>query len=148
MNYKEIMELTEWLEKSSFTSYSLSINGVHISVSKQNAVQNPDIGHTSETVPVPHTQDIIASEPQAQLAASHIISSPIVGIYYESASPETPAFVQVGQHVKKGDTLCILEAMKVMNEITADVDGVVTEIFVSNGDMVEACMSLFEIAVS
>jgi len=132
MNYKEIRELTEWLEKSSFTAYSLSVNGVNLSISKQQGTVQPCI----ESVPFQNSQ-----------ADIHIISSPIVGTYYESASAGNPAFVQVGQYVKKGDTLCILEAMKVMNEITADVDGIVAEIFVSNGSMVEACMPLFRIEV-
>jgi len=135
MNYKEIRELTEWLEKSSFTAYSLTIDGVHLSISKQQMAGQPCL----ESIPQSNIKTL-----QADI---HIISSPIVGTYYESASSGNPAFVQVGQYVKKGVTLCILEAMKVMNEITADVDGVVAEIFVSNGSMVEACMPLFRIEI-
>jgi len=152
MNFNEIKELTEWLEKSSFTAYSLTIDGVHISVSKQQAPPIQYFGHPSEVthapplqladdkLPVPTQQYDLNTDTDA-----HIISSPIVGIYYESANAESPAFVEVGQKVKKGDTLCILEAMKVMNTITADVDGTITEIFASNGSMVEACMPLFKI---
>ena len=77
----------------------------------------------------------------------HLITSPIVATYYESSSPESEALAKVGQKVKKGDVLCILEAMKIMNEIVSDVDGVVVEIFASNGDMVEARMPLFRIEV-
>jgi len=159
MNYKEIMELTEWLEKSSFTAYSLTINGVSLSVSKQQAAQQP-IGHiTSMPAAMPAPMPIVVSQQNSvetesakpavvnKTAEGHIVRSPIVGTYYESSSPENPAFVKVGQKVKKGDVLCILEAMKIMNEITSDVDGTVLEIFASNGDMAEARMPLFRIDV-
>jgi len=158
MNYNEVRELTEWLEKSSFTAYSLSINGVHLSVSKQQIVQQPYVENSPQFFPVTSAQVVteqvssVSTTQQNTVSVQkdtetegHIISSPIVGTYYESITPGTPAFVKVGQKIKKGDILCILEAMKVMNEITADVDGVVAEIFVSNGNMVEACMPLFRI---
>jgi len=134
MNYQEIRDLTEWLENSSFTTYSLNINGVGLSVSKQ---YNTSSAVSAVSAPLPQLikQDF----------DGHIIISPIVGTFYASANPEIEAFVQVGQSVKTGDVLCILEAMKVMNEITSDVDGTVTEIYVSNGDMVEARMPLFKI---
>ena len=146
MNYNEVRELTEWLEKSSFTSYSLTMNGVSLSVSKQQMVQHPY--PLPAVLPAP-TEPQPAETPVKpnKAAEGHIIRSPIVGTYYESANPESAAFVKVGQKVKKGDVLCILEAMKVMNEIIADVDGIVAEIFVSDGDMVEARMPLFRIEV-
>ena len=156
MNYNEIKELNEWLDKSSFTAYSLSINGVHMSISKQ---QHPaPVAQTPIAItPLPEQQmqtsaPAQGSEPpfsaataEAYSATSHIISSPIVGIFYEAENPESTPFVQVGQRVQKGDPLCILEAMKAMNTISSDVDGVVAEIFVSNESMVEACMPLFRI---
>jgi acetyl-CoA carboxylase biotin carboxyl carrier protein len=92
-------------------------------------------------------QDPTEPQPTATNIKGHIITSPIVGTYYESSNPETPAFAEIGQRVKKGDVLCILEAMKIMNEIVSDVDGVITEIFASNGDMVEARAPLFRIEV-
>jgi acetyl-CoA carboxylase biotin carboxyl carrier protein len=158
MNYKEIMELTMWLEKSAFTQYSLSMGGVHISMSKQQmghyeiAAQGPPVYQmppmptaappATESLPQPAAQQ--PETPKTQ-ATGHVIVSPIVGTYYESASPDKPALVKVGQPVKKGDVLCILEAMKIMNEITADVDGVIAEILVENGEMVEARQPLFRI---
>ena len=75
----------------------------------------------------------------------HIIKSPIVGTFYASASPEKPTFVSVGTLVKKGSVLCILEAMKLMNEIESDVDGEVVEVLVKSEDMVEYGQSLFKI---
>jgi len=143
MNYQEIRDLTEWLENSSFTTYSLNLNGVELSVSKQY-----DTTLQTQQLPVLTSSAVteLAPHPTKQDFGGHVIISPIVGTFYASANPEIEAFVQVGQSVKTGDVLCILEAMKVMNEITSDVDGIVAEIYVSNGDMVESRMPLFKIA--
>jgi len=69
----------------------------------------------------------------------------MVGIYYSSPSPDTSAFVEIGQAVEKGDVLCIVEAMKIMNQIEADASGVVSKIFVENGDPIEYGQPLFAI---
>jgi acetyl-CoA carboxylase biotin carboxyl carrier protein len=73
----------------------------------------------------------------------HLVKSPIVGTYYESPSPGTDAFVKVGSHVEMGQTLCIVEAMKLMNEIESDASGEVVRIFVENGQPVEYGQPLF-----
>ena len=74
-----------------------------------------------------------------------IITSPMVGTFYESPSPDSESFVKLGDNVKKGQTLCIIEAMKLMNEIESDVSGEVIEILVKDGDMVEYGTPLFKI---
>ena len=74
---------------------------------------------------------------EEQLPAGTQVKSPLVGTFYSSPSPDEPPFVLVGQQVKEGDTLCIIEAMKIMNEITADSAGVVAEIMVENAQAVE-----------
>ena len=108
---------------------------------------------------------IIASAAQAPLAASpaapaapapesrstenlHLVKSPIVGTYYESPSPGSGAFVKVGSNIETGQTLCIVEAMKLMNEIESDVSGEVVRIFVENGQPVEYGQPLFGIRPS
>jgi acetyl-CoA carboxylase biotin carboxyl carrier protein len=78
----------------------------------------------------------------------HIVKSPIVGTFYEAASPGAPAFVAVGDSVKEGQVLCIIEAMKLMNEIEADATGVIVKRFVNNGSPVEYGMPLFGIRKS
>lgn len=75
----------------------------------------------------------------------HVMKAPLVGIHYSAPSPEHPLYVQMGQRVKKGDALCIIEAMKMMNELTASLDGVVTRILVQNKQMVEFDQPLFEV---
>ena len=74
-----------------------------------------------------------------------IIKSPMVGTFYSSSSPDKPVYAKVGDKVKKGDTLCIIEAMKLMNEIESEFDGEIAEICVQNEDMVEYGMPLFKI---
>ncbi|MBN8749272.1 Biotin carboxyl carrier protein of acetyl-CoA carboxylase [Xylophilus ampelinus] len=91
-----------------------------------------------------------ATAPAAPAAAApaaeptgHVVKSPMVGTFYRSASPGAPAFVEVGAQVKEGDTLCIIEAMKILNEIEADKSGTVTKILGDNGQAVEYGQPLF-----
>lgn len=89
-----------------------------------------------------------AAAPVAAVAAEptgHIVKSPMVGTFYRSSAPGSPAFVEVGSNIKEGDTLCIIEAMKLLNEIDSDVAGVVTKILVENGQPVEFGQPLFVI---
>ena len=89
----------------------------------------------------------LAAAPAAPAAAAvpegHIVKSPMVGTFYRSSAPGAPAFVEVGKEVKEGDTLCIIEAMKLLNEIDADKGGVVKQILVENGQPVEFGQPLF-----
>ncbi len=110
---------------------------------------------------VPQSQMVMMQAPQAApapLAAAavaavapipeitgHIVKSPMVGTFYRCSSPGTPAFVEIGSSVKEGETLCIIEAMKLLNEIDADASGVVTQILVENGQPVEFGQPLFVI---
>jgi acetyl-CoA carboxylase biotin carboxyl carrier protein len=88
-----------------------------------------------------------AAEPAAVAAepSGHTVKSPMVGTFYRSSAPGSPAFVEVGSTIREGDTLCIIEAMKLLNEIDAEVSGVVTKILVENGQPVEFGQPLFVI---
>jgi acetyl-CoA carboxylase biotin carboxyl carrier protein len=86
-----------------------------------------------------------AAAPSGPPAGSHVVTSPIVGTFYRSPSPDAPPFVEVGSRVKKGQVLCIIEAMKLMNEIESDADGVVAEIYPKNAQPVEFGEPLFAI---
>jgi len=89
----------------------------------------------------------VAAEPTKPAAAEgHVVKSPMVGTFYRSASPGSKAFVDVGQTVNSGDTLCIIEAMKLLNEIESDKAGVITAILVENGQPVEFGQPLFVIS--
>ncbi len=115
--------------------------------------------HTSPTQSQTITEHVITAPPAVQQQApitpaaaptkpdetltGHKVHSPMVGTYYSASSPDTPPFVSVGQTVAQGDTLCIVEAMKMFNEIEADKAGVIKAILVSNGDPVEYDEPLF-----
>ena len=83
--------------------------------------------------------------PAVELVTNHMVKSPMVGTFYRSASPGAKAFVDVGDNVKQGDTICIIEAMKILNEIEADKSGTVRRILSQNGEAVEYGQPLFEI---
>jgi acetyl-CoA carboxylase biotin carboxyl carrier protein len=84
-----------------------------------------------------------AAAPVDAVPTGHVVKSPMVGTFYRAASPGTPPFVEVGATVKEGDTLCIIEAMKLLNEIDADASGVIQQILVENGQPVEFGQPLF-----
>jgi acetyl-CoA carboxylase biotin carboxyl carrier protein len=93
------------------------------------------------------TTPVVAPAPAAVTEpVGHVIKSPMVGTFYRSATPGGPAFVDIGSSVKSGETLCIIEAMKLLNEIDADVSGVVTQILVENGQPVEFGQPLFVVS--
>ncbi|PZQ73195.1 MAG: acetyl-CoA carboxylase biotin carboxyl carrier protein [Variovorax paradoxus] len=117
-------------------------------------------GKGGEAAPVQYVQALAAAPAAAPAAtpaastapaapaaaaepAGHVVKSPMVGTFYRSASPGAPAFVEVGAQVKEGDTLCIIEAMKILNEIEADKSGTVTKILGENGQAVEYGQPLF-----
>ena len=86
-----------------------------------------------------------AAAAPAPPAGTHILNSPIVGTFYRAPSPDAPSFCEIGSRVKKGQVLCIIEAMKLMNEIESDIDGVITEIYPQNAQAVEFGEPLFAI---
>ena len=87
-----------------------------------------------------------AAPAAAPAATGHVVKSPMVGTFYRSSSPGAAAFVEVGSQVKEGDTICIIEAMKILNEIEADKSGTITQILADNGQAVEYGQPLFLIA--
>ena len=86
-----------------------------------------------------------AAAPAPAAETGHVVKSPMVGTFYRSSAPGAPAFVEVGATVKEGDTLCIIEAMKLLNEIDADISGTITKVLVENGQPVEFGQPLFVI---
>jgi acetyl-CoA carboxylase biotin carboxyl carrier protein len=103
--------------------------------------------HYAPAAPAPAAGAPAAAPAPAAPAAEtgHVVKSPMVGTFYRSSAPGAPAFVEVGQAVKEGDTLCIIEAMKLLNEIDSDLSGTVTKILVENGQPVEFGQPLFVI---
>ena len=96
------------------------------------------------TAPLP-VAPVVSTQAEPAATSDHVVKSPMVGTYYASASPEAKPFVQVGSVVKEGETICIIEAMKILNEIEADKSGTITRILVNNGQAVEYGQPLFHI---
>ena len=144
IDYKEIKKLLELMEERDLSHFELEVEGFKISFSKnQKAPQNrgfpappPEDGTSNPTTNQ-------TAEQQTQQEDLHYILSPMVGTFYRSSNPASPPFAEVGETVEKNQTLCIIEAMKLMNEIESDTDGVVEEIFIENGKPIEYGQRLF-----
>lgn len=152
MDLKYVKQLLELIEKSSVNEIEVEEKGQKIRITKS-APQNVVSG-SSFQMAMPQAQMIApvsapaapATEPKAVDAPSkkyHEIKSPIVGTFYASSSPEAAPYVEVGGKVKQGSVLCIVEAMKLMNEIESDITGTIVKINVENGKPVEYGQVLF-----
>lgn len=131
MNINEVYQLMDKFETSSLSEFSLEMEGVKLSVKK--GADNCTVAVTApqiQTVTVP-------MEGKEDTAETKTITAPLVGTFYISPAPGEKPFVEKGQQVKKGDVVGIIEAMKLMNEITATEDGVVETIEVEDGSLVE-----------
>jgi len=165
MNQKEIKELIELLVEKDITEFELERGDVKVHVKRGSSTgavmqvaptmpaMQPMPVTTAPVVPAaPSAPSAPATPPAAAETKAEetdadlfIVKSPIVGTYYEAPGPGTPPFVKIGDTVKEGQVLCIIEAMKLMNEIEAEVSGVLAKMFVSNGSPVEYGMPLFGI---
>ena len=116
--------------------YTITVDGVAYNVT----VEETGLQSAPAAAPAPAAAE---AAPQPAVPAGKPVTSPMVGTFYRSPSPEAKPFVQVGDTVKKGDTLCIIEAMKLLNEIEAEEDGVIKEVLVENGQPVEFGQPLF-----
>jgi acetyl-CoA carboxylase biotin carboxyl carrier protein len=155
MNQKELKELIEFLIEKDITEFELDRGDVKVRIRRGTPVASP----AERIVAVPAAQSgdqtQATSGPPAAMPAPpapaalpeelYTVRSPIVGTYYESPSPGSPAFVKVGDAVEVGQVLCIVEAMKLMNEIEADVAGEIVKALVKNGQPIEYNQELFAI---
>ncbi len=159
MNVKEIRELADLVARRGLASLELEQSGFRLRIEGPRPVPRE-----AGTVPVqaypamPMTWEEKVPRPESPAAGSpavppapdaeaglHVVTSPIVGTFYRASNPDSEPFVSVGHSVEKGATLCIVEAMKLMNEIEADVAGTIVEIFPKNGQPVEFGEKLFAI---
>jgi len=151
MDIRKIKKLIELLEESGINELEITEGEESVRISRNGPTpQYAPMQHYAPApqqyapAPAPAAQAAAAPE-TAKVASGHIMKSPMVGSFYRAASPTAKAFAEVGQSVKVGDTLCIVEAMKMMNQIQADKAGVIKEILVENGEPVEFDQPLFVI---
>ena len=138
MKLEDVEKIIKMFEKSSVSTIDLEIDNIKIKLEKATQVVNvvPQALNGTTGADSSETAD------EADLT---FVTAPLVGTFHQSPSQEAKPFVEVGQRVSKGDKMCIVEAMKVMNEITAPVDGIVKEVLVKEGQMVEFGTKLFAI---
>ncbi len=146
MNKNEIRELAEIMREMQLTAIEISEEGSTVRLERglqQPAVQMPQ----PAVIPISEApaSDNTAAEQSADASNIHTIESPMVGVFYAAPAPDQNPYVSIGDSVKAGDTLCIIEAMKMMNEITADVSGVIVEVCVGDKQVVDYGHPLFRI---
>ncbi|AMO57861.1 acetyl-CoA carboxylase [Endozoicomonas montiporae] len=153
MDIRKVKKLIELLEESGIDELEIheGEESVRISRYSQNAPAASFVAQPAPVAaaPAPAAAVAPAAEAVAPAAAQptgHQVNSPMVGTFYTAPSPSSPAFVEVGQQVKEGDVLCIVEAMKMMNQIKADKSGTIEAILVDNGQPVEYDQPLFTIS--
>lgn len=145
MDIRKIKKLIELLEESDIGELEIKEGEESVRISRGNQgfaqpqyIQAPMMAAPAAApAPVAPVAAIAPEAPAEQAPAGHIIKSPMVGTFYRSPSPGSPKFAEVGQHVKAGDVVCIIEAMKMMNQIEADKTGVIEAILVDDGEPVE-----------
>ncbi len=165
MDLNELKELIELIAEKGFAEFELERQGLRLRISRSSrqagpAAQTPQVSLSpvavSEAAATEPGSQLIAAAPAQSVASSqtsepnpelHIIKSPIVGTFYRAASPTSEPFVRIGDSVEYETVVCIIEAMKLMNEIHAEVTGEVAKIFVENGQAVEFGQPLFGIKV-
>lgn len=155
MDLKLIKNIIDLISKSDVNEVSIEEGDFKIKVKKAADVKDAHVIYQSAPAP-PAPAPVPLSMPSAQSTAAStptvpakeeskgiVIKSPMVGTFYRSPSPDADPFVQVGQSIAKGDTLCIIEAMKIMNEVIAEQSGTITKILVENAQPVEFDQPLF-----
>lgn len=146
MDIRKVKKLIELIEESNITELEIKEGEDSIRISRGNA-QMPAIATASAPTAINSRESTSAEAPnQEPKPSGHIITSPMVGTFYKASSPDAKPFVEVGQKVNAGDVICIIEAMKMMNQIESDTSGVVQAIHSENGEPVEFDQPLFTIA--
>ena len=159
LTFKEILELIDRVAERGISAVEVESAGMKVRVegkrsevaparaAEQPGVASPVQSHTVQGSVAPPQAATMAEEAESE-EGLHVITSPIVGTFYRTPNPEAEPFVSVGSQISKGQVLCIVEAMKLMNEIEAEVEGVITRIYPQNGQPIEYGEKLFAVRLS
>jgi len=145
MDLNEIRKLADLMSEMALTEIELEEDGKRIRLRKEVHFESREKGGATVVSSHIEKEPVAAIETKSEEGRYAVIRSPIVGTFYKSASPDADPYVELGDVVKKGQVLCIVEAMKLMNEIESDVDGKIAEICVEDGTAVEYGKPLFRI---
>ncbi|MDV6316821.1 acetyl-CoA carboxylase biotin carboxyl carrier protein [Idiomarina sp. HP20-50] len=147
MDIRKIKKLIELVEESGVAELEITEGEESVRINRYSAQPAPmQYAPQPQQAPqqaAPASQPAAPAEPASEEVSGHVVRSPMVGTFYESPSPDAKPFVTVGSQVNAGETLCIIEAMKMMNQIEADKSGVVKQILVDNEEPVEFDQPLF-----
>jgi acetyl-CoA carboxylase biotin carboxyl carrier protein len=148
MDLRKLKKLIDLVQESGITELEVTEGEEKVRIVKH-ATAPQAATYMMSAVPASHSEPApvaLEAAPSAPIeAAGHTVKAPMVGTFYRAGSPDSPAFVEIGQTVKEGDALCVIEAMKLMNEIEADASGVILAILVENGQPVEFGQPMFQI---
>lgn len=159
LNYEQIKELINSIDSSSLRVFQLESEGIKLKLSKNEEIFNERSVENNREIKIPEVKSNVVNN-EKEIKEEKVITtkennlkdenikavkSPLVGTYYSSATPGGKPYAEVGSKVKKGDILCIVEAMKIMNEITSEYDGEIVEVLRQDEDIVEFGMDLFKI---
>ncbi|WP_415900328.1 acetyl-CoA carboxylase biotin carboxyl carrier protein [Neptuniibacter sp. QD48_11] len=138
MDIRKVKKLIELLEESNINEIEIKEGEESVRISRgSSVVAAPVAAPVAVAAPAAAPAPVAEAAPEAPQTSGHVVKSPMVGTFYSAPSPSSPAFAEVGQTVKVGDVICIVEAMKMMNQIEADKAGVIEAILVEDGQPVE-----------
>ncbi len=150
MDIRKVKKLIEMLEESGIAEIEIHEGEESVRISRQSSVapaqtivQVPETNMDKTASPASKEVPMVDDSQEGDEIEGHLVTAPMVGIFYTSPAPDKAPFVERGQSVIKGDVLCIIEAMKIMNQIEADISGVIGKIMVENGEPVEYGQPLF-----
>jgi acetyl-CoA carboxylase biotin carboxyl carrier protein len=142
VDLKDIKAIIDLMQKNGLTAFEMEKGGFRIALAKESALA-PAVSYAPAPVAAAPAPAAATPAEAAPAASGKEIASPMVGTFYTSPSPESPPFVKVGQKVTPDTVVCIIEAMKVMNEIKAEVSGTITEVAAENGQPVQFGQALY-----
>lgn len=145
MDIRKVKKLIELLESSDIAEIEIKEGEESVRISRGSTSVPAPIAYQPTAAPTAAIPASAAEPASASASEANAIKSPMVGTFYRSPSPSSPAYVEVGKHVKAGDPVCIVEAMKMMNQIEADQSGIVEAILVEDGEPVEFDQPLIRI---
>ena len=139
MDIRKVKKLIELLETSDIAEIEIKEGEEAVRISRSSSVMTTVVAPATASAAAPAPSPVAAAEEKlaSQTTSGHVVSSPMVGTFYRSPSPSSPPFVEIGTHVKAGDVVCIIEAMKMMNQIEAEKAGIIEAILVNDGEPVE-----------
>ena len=155
MDLRKLKTLIDLVEASDISELELTEGEEKVKISRQNnkALSLAPVNYVQQPIQPPmnqqpqaHTEESLGKVDTTTIDNKDAITSPMVGTFYRSASPDSAPFIDIGSTVKKGETLCIIEAMKILNEIESDKEGTISKILIENGQPVEFGQPLFEIS--